>query len=61
MIKSKLAEVNTSVNIEILDNGYTVEVSGRDDKGDWKSCRLYCADVEEVSRVLEETADLYEN
>ena len=61
MIKSKLAEVNTSVNIEILDNGYTVEVSGRDDKGDWKNCRVYCEDVNEVSRILEETVSLYEN
>lgn len=61
MIKSKFVEVSTNVNVEILDNGYTVEVSGRDDKGDWKSCKVYCMNVEEVSRVLEETANLYVN
>jgi len=61
MIKSKFAETSTNINVEILDNGYTVEVNGRDDNGDWKSCKLYCTDVEEVSRVLEETSELHVN
>ena len=61
MIRSKFVEVSTNINIEILDNGYTVEVSGRDDKGDWKNCKLYCMNIEELSQVLEETANLYVN
>jgi glycine cleavage system H lipoate-binding protein len=57
---SKLARVNESININRYDNGWMVEVSGRDDDSDWKTAKILCNTEEEMIAVIKEwnTMDL---
>lgn len=59
MIKETFKDVNSGIHIEIIDNGYTIEVTGQDTKGDWKTCKLYCADIKELAEQLDCARDLY--
>ena len=51
---SKLEKVNESITINRYDNGWMVEVGGRDDENDWKNCKIVCNSEEEVLNVVKE-------
>ena len=51
---SKLAKVNESITINRYDNGWMIEVSGRDDNNEWKNCKIVCNTQEEVLEVVTE-------
>jgi hypothetical protein len=36
----KLAKVNESITINRYDNGWMVEVGGRDTESDWNNCKI---------------------
>ena len=57
---TKLAKVNESMTINRYDNGWIVEVGGRDDESDWKNCKILCNTEEEMLAVVQEwnTMDL---
>ena len=61
MIKETFKRVDPGVHIEIIDNGYTIEVSGRDFEDDYKTCKLYCAEINELAEQLEWARALYGN
>lgn len=50
----KLAKVNESITVNRYDNGWMVEVGGRDDDNDWKTAKIMCASEEEMVAVLKE-------
>jgi hypothetical protein len=50
----KLAKVNESITINRYDNGWMVEVGGRDDDNEWKNCIVVCNTEEEVIAVVKE-------
>jgi len=56
----KLAKVNESITINRYDNGYMVEVGGRDDDSEWKTAKILCNTEEEMLAVVKEwtTMDL---
>ena len=49
---SKLAKVNESITINRYDNGWMVEVGGRDEDSEWKNCKVVCNTEEEVLTVV---------
>ena len=51
---SKLSKVNESININRYDNGFMVEVGGRDNENDWKTAKVLCNTEEEMSAVIKE-------
>ena len=51
---SKLTKVNESITINRYDNGWMIEVSGRDKKEDWKTAKLMCNTEDEVVAVIRE-------
>ena len=57
---SKLAKVNESITINRYDNGFMVEVGGRDDENDWKTAKVLCTTEAEMIAVVQEwiTMDL---
>ena len=57
MIKDKLVEVNDSLTINRYDNGYMVEVGGRDPKGDWKSTRISVSSINEAIDLVTEFSE----
>ena len=50
----KLAKVNESITINRYDNGWMVEVGGRDDESEWKNAKVVCNTEEEVIAVVQE-------
>ena len=51
---NKLAKVNESITINRYDNGWMVEVGGRDSDEEWKNCKIVCNTEEEVLSVVKE-------
>jgi hypothetical protein len=51
---SKLTKVNESISINRYDNGWMVEVGGRDKKQDWKNSKILCNTEEEMIAVVKE-------
>jgi len=50
----KLAKVNESLTINRYDNGWMVEVGGRDGDNEWKNSKIVCNTEEEVLAVVKE-------
>jgi hypothetical protein len=57
-ISDKLSKVNDQLTINLYDNGYMVEVSGRGLDDDWTNVKILCANLEEVNALLKEANDL---
>ncbi len=51
---SKLAKVSESFTVNRYDNGFMIEVSGRDKKEDWKTAKIMCTTEEELIAVIKE-------
>ena len=51
---TKLTKVNESISINRYDNGFMVEVGGRDDENDWKTAKILCNTEEEMLAVVQE-------
>jgi hypothetical protein len=50
----KLSKVNESITVNRYDNGFMVEVSGKDSENDWKTAKVLCASEEEMLAVIKE-------
>lgn len=51
---NKLVKVNESITINRYDNGWMVEVGGKDKNDDWKNTKIVCNTEEEVLAVVKE-------
>ena len=50
----KLEKVNDSFTINRYDNGFMVEVGGRDDENDYKTCKILCNTEDELIEIIKE-------
>jgi hypothetical protein len=50
----KLAKVNESITLNRYDNGFMVEVGGRDEDSEWKTAKILCSSEEEMLAVVKE-------
>lgn len=50
----KLAKVNESITVNRYDNGFMVEVGGRDNDSEWKNCKILCTTEDEMIAVVKE-------
>lgn len=55
-LADKLAKVNDNFSVNMYDNGFMIEVSGRDKKDDWKTAKLMVSSVDELVAVIKEYA-----
>ncbi len=51
---TKLSKVNESITINRYDNGWMVEISGRDKKDDYKTAKIMCNTEEDVIALIKE-------
>ena len=51
---NKLTKVNDSFSVNRYDNGWMVEVGGRDKKEDWKTTKVVCNTEEELIALIKE-------
>lgn len=57
-ISDKLSKVNDSLTINLYDNGYMVEVSGRGLDDDWTNVKILCVNLDEVNTLLKEANEI---
>jgi hypothetical protein len=55
---TKLAKVNESFTVYRYDNGFMIEVGGRDKEGDWKTSKIMCTTEEELFEVAKEALSM---
>lgn len=53
-LSDKLVKVNDNFSVHMYDNGFMVEVSGRNKKTDYVSARILCNTLEEVQALVAE-------
>jgi hypothetical protein len=53
-IVDKLVKVNDNFTINMYDNGYMVEVGGRDAEDEWKTSKIICNTLDEVIAIVRE-------
>jgi hypothetical protein len=51
---TKLAKVSESITINRYDNGWMVEVGGRNKKDDWSNSKTLCNTEEELIALIKE-------
>ena len=51
---SKLTKVNESITINRYDNGWMVEIGGRNKKEDWTNTKTLCNTEEELLQLIKE-------
>lgn len=52
---NKLAKVNESFTVHRYDNGYMIEVSGRDKNNDYKTAKIMCTTQDDLFEAIKET------
>lgn len=55
---SKLSKVNESFSVYRYDNGFMIEVSGRDKENDYKTAKVMCATEAELFEVIKEALSM---
>ena len=57
-IVNKLTKVDNSFNINMYDNGFMLEIGGRDKEDDYETARIMCNTVEDLIKVVTEATSL---
>ena len=57
-ISDKLVKVNESFSVYMYDNGFMVEVGGRDKKEDWANVKLLVSNLDELTALIKEITDM---
>ncbi len=53
-ISEKLVKVSESFTINRYDNGFMLEISGKDKKEDWKTAKIMCNTEDELVSLVKE-------
>ena len=57
-LSNKLAKVGDSLTVNMYDNGFMVEVSGRNADDDWKTAKVMCTTLDEVYAVIKDATEM---
>jgi hypothetical protein len=57
-LSDKLAKCGDSLTVNMYDNGFMIEVSGRDSLDEWKTAKIMCQTLDEVNAVIVEAASM---
>ena len=57
-LSDKLTKVNENFTINMYDNGYMIEVGGRDDEDNWKTAKIMVGTVEELLVLVREATEI---
>ena len=55
---NKLLKVNESFTVNRYDNGFMIEIGGRDTENDWKNCKVMCSTEAELFEVIKEALSM---
>jgi hypothetical protein len=54
----KLTKVNENFSVNMYDNGYMIEVSGRNKKGDYTTAKIMCSNIEQLVVLVQEACTM---
>ena len=57
-LSDKLSKINDSFTINLYDNGYMLEASGRDHDDEWSSTKIMCQTVDELLALVQESTTM---
>lgn len=57
-VSNKLAKVNDNAIVHFLDNGFMVEISGRDSKDNYATSKILCTTVQNLYEILDEISKM---
>ena len=57
-LSDKLVKVNENFSINMYDNGYMIEVGGRDDEDNWKTSKIIVDTVDELLVLVREATEI---
>ncbi len=53
-VSDKLNKVSDSFTVNMYDNGFMIEISGRDFDNEWKTSKILCQNLEQVIALVSE-------
>ncbi len=57
-ISDKIVKISESYTVYMYDNGYMVEASGRDKKGEYISAKILCNTIDDVIKLVQEASEM---
>ena len=57
-ISDKLKLVNESYSINMYDNGFMLEIGGKDQNDDWKNAKILVSTIDELIALVREAAEM---
>lgn len=57
-ISDKLVKVNENFSVNMYDNGFMLEISGRDSDNEYKNAKIMVSTVEELVALVKEATEL---
>ena len=57
-ISDKLSKVSESFTVNMYDNGFMIEVSGRDSDNEWKTAKIMVQTVDELLTLVKEATEI---
>ena len=57
-ISDKLVKVNESFSVNMYDNGYMIEISGRKSDEDWGTAKIMVNTIDELVELIKEASEM---
>lgn len=57
-ISDKLTKVNDNFTINMYDNGYMLEISGKNKNDDWATAKIACGSISELVDLITEASTM---
>ena len=57
-LNDKIEKVNDNFSVYMYDNGFMLEIGGRDDNNDWVTAKILCKDMNELLDLIKEAAEM---
>ena len=57
-LSEKLAKVNDSFSVNMYDNGFMFEISGRNEDEDWTTAKIVCNNIDELVALIKEASSM---
>jgi hypothetical protein len=57
-LSDKLIKVNENFTINMYDNGFMIEVGGKDSNDEWKTAKILVSSVDELLALVKEATEL---
>lgn len=57
-ISDKLTKVNESFTVNMYDNGYMLEIGGRNSNDDWANAKILVTTLDELVELIKEASEM---